>query len=117
MKYALLLYADEAIEAGLSDAEREAMMAEYGEFTASIEASGHFVSGEPLALVRDAISVRRRGGQRMVTDGPFAETREQLGGFYVIQAESLEEAAEIASRIPAAGTGTVEVRPIPDFGG
>jgi hypothetical protein len=87
-------------------------MAEYGAVTASIRASGQYLAGEALQPVATATTVRVRGGTTQTTDGPFAETREQLGGFYLIDAANLDEAIAVAARIPAARTGSVEVRPV-----
>ena len=112
MQYLLLIYEREANWEKLSDAERGALFAEYGGFTDSIRKSGNYVGGNPLQPVSTATTVRARNGKPMTTDGPFAETREQLGGYYLIEAKDLDEATAIAARIPAARTGSVEVRPI-----
>lgn len=112
MEYMVLIYDNEAEWAGMSPAEGQRFMAEYGEFTKSIIASGHFKSGAPLESVKTATTVRVRGGKQLVTDGPFAETREQLGGYYVIEAKDLDEARAIAARIPSARIGSIEVRPV-----
>jgi hypothetical protein len=112
MQYLLLIYNDEAKSAAASPAEGAAIMKAYGEFTGSVKASGHYKGGNALQPVATATSVRVRDGKTLLTDGPFAETAEQLGGYYLIDAANLDEATAIAARIPGAGTGTVEVRPI-----
>ena len=94
----------------------DAMMGEYGVFTESIKKSGQYIGGEPLQPTQTASTVRVRQGKVSATDGPFAETKEQLGGFYLIDAKDLNEAIQIASRIPSAKTGSVEVRPVMVYG-
>jgi hypothetical protein len=111
MKYLLLIYANEHAWAGLSDAERNGILGEYRQFGQDIKASGHYVSGSQLAPTSMATTVRVTEGRRVVTDGPFAETREQLGGYYVVEAKDLDEAIGLAERIPSAKAGTIEVRP------
>ena len=115
MKYLCLIYDEEKKLGGMSKTEGDAFMAEYFAFTESIRKSGNYVAGEALQPVHTATSVRIRNGKVSSTDGPFAETKEQLGGFYLINAKDLNEAIEIASRIPSARLGTVEVRPVVDF--
>lgn len=115
MKYLCLIYDDEREWAKLPEAEMEEVMAEYFAFTERVKQSGHFVAGEALHPTTTATTVRVRGGKTDTTDGPFAETREQLGGFYLIEARDLNEAIQIAARIPAARWGSVEVRPVIDF--
>ena len=112
MKYLCLIYDAEKSMATISKADGDAMMGEYGAFTEDIKKSGHYVAGEALQPVATATSIRIRHGQVSMTDGPFAETKEQLGGFYLIKAHDLNEAIQIAQRIPSAKSGTVEVRPI-----
>jgi hypothetical protein len=112
MKYMLLIYHEEQAWGGLSEQERQEMYAEYGQFTQEIMASGHYVAGSELHPVSTATSVRVRDGQQLATDGPFAETKEQLGGYYLIEANDLDEAIGIAARIPSARAGTIEVRPV-----
>lgn len=112
MQYLLLIYGNEAEEARLPKATLEAMPAEFGAFTQSIVASGHFRAGERLRPIGTATTVRVRDGKTLTTDGPFAETREQLGGFYMVEAKDTAEATAIAARIPSARWGCVEVRPI-----
>ena len=112
MQYMLLIYTNEAEASGMSPEDRKKMFAEYGEFTKGIVASGHFKAGDALQAVSTATTVRVRGGKQLVTDGPFAETREQLGGYYLIEAKDLDEARGIAARIPGARHGSIEVRPV-----
>src|SRR5581483_40495 len=112
MRYLCLIYDDEKHADGRSKAERDAFTSEYYAFTESIRKSGHYVAGEALQPVHSATTVRVRGGKLSTTDGPFAETKEQLGGFYMIEARDLNDAIQVASRIPGAKVGTIEVRPI-----
>ncbi|MDQ3281560.1 MAG: YciI family protein [Acidobacteriota bacterium] len=112
MKYVLLIYEDPNVWNAMPAAERDSIMAEYGTFTREIIASGHFAGGEQLHEPSRATSVRLREGKRLVHDGPFAETREHLGGYYVIEAKDLDDALSIAERIPSARIGTIEVRPV-----
>ncbi len=112
MKYLLLIYQDEKQWATLTEAERQKMYAEYGQLRQELVTSGQFVGGSQLHPVTTASSVRVRNGKEMVTDGPFAETHEQLGGYFLVEAKDLDEALGIAARIPSAREGTVEVRPI-----
>jgi len=116
MKYLCLIYDEEKRLGGVSKAEMETMMGEYTAFTEGIRKSGQYVAGEPLQPVQTATTVRVRNGKVSTTDGPFAETKEQLGGFYVIDATDLNEAIQVASRIPSARYGSIEVRPIMVFG-
>src|SRR5690349_7952252 len=115
MRYVCLIYDDEKKLAGMSKADADSFMGEYFQFTEDIKKSGQYVAGEALQPINSATSLRIRSGKLSTTDGPFAETREQLGGFYLIDARDLNEAIQIASRIPSARTGTVEVRPVVDF--
>ena len=117
MKYMLLIYDEEQMWNKLSEAERKQIYGEYGQFSQQVRASGHYVTGAQLQPIAAATSVRVRNGKRLLTDGPFAETREQLGGYFLIDAEDLDEAIGIAARIPAARKGTVEIRPIVDLPG
>jgi hypothetical protein len=112
MKYMLLIYDEEQNFGKMSKAELGQMMGEYGQFTQSIQASGNFQAGGQLQPTATATAVRVRDGKRLVTDGPFAETREQLGGYYLIEAKDLDEAIGIAARIPSSKRGTIEVRPL-----
>jgi hypothetical protein len=115
MRYLCLIYDDEKKLSGMSKSEGDALMGEYFAFTESIKKSGNYLAGEALQPVHTATSVRIRNGKVSTTDGPFAETKEQLGGYYLINAKDLNEAIEIASKIPSARIGTVEVRPIMEF--
>ncbi len=112
MQYLCLIYDNEASMAKMSESEGKAFNEAYMTFTREIVASGHFKAGEALQPTSTATTVRVRGGKTTVTDGPFAETREQLGGFYLIEAKDLDEATAIAARIPSAKGGSIEVRPI-----
>lgn len=116
MKYMLLIYGDPAT--GPTDAaEGEKMMNDYGTFTQSIVDSGEMVAGDPLQDIDTATSVRVRDGKRSTTDGPFAETKEVLGGYYVVDVKNLDRALEVAAQIPGAAVGTIEVRPIMELPG
>ena len=112
MQYLLLIYRSEAELSKMTAADRQAMSAEYGTYTQSIIQSGHFKAGDGLQPTTTATSVRVRDGKTLTTDGPFAETREQLGGYYLVEAKDLDTALGIAARIPGAKTGTIEVRPV-----
>ena len=112
MKYLLAIYSDEAHWAAMSEAEGREVMAEYMKYTKDIHQSGHYLGGNALQPTSTATSVRVRDGKTLATDGPFAETREQLGGFYLVEAKDLDEAIDLAVRIPSARVGTIEVRPI-----
>lgn len=112
MQYLLLIYENEKIQAGYTAEQRQQLFAEYGAFTEDIKASKAMVAGDALEPVSTATTVRIREGKTMTVDGPFAETKEQLGGYYLIEAENLDAAVKIAARIPAAKTGSVEVRPV-----
>ncbi len=116
MQYLLLIYEDEKASNSMSEAAQGQLFQDYMKFTADIKASGHWLAGEALQPISTATSVRVRDGKSLTTDGPFAETREQLGGFYMVEAKDLDEAMSIAARIPTAKTGTIEVRPIMAFG-
>ena len=109
MKYMLLIYLDEQ---ALSEIERQECYAESTELAHQIHASGQYLAANPLHPTSMATSVRVRNGKRVVTDGPFAETREQLGGYFLIEANNLDDAIAIAARVPMARKGTVEVRPV-----
>ncbi len=115
MKYLCLIYDEETKLAAMSKAENDAFMGEYFAFTNDIQQSGQYVAGEALHPVQAATTVRIRGGKVSTTDGPFAETKEQLGGFYLVTAKDLNEAIQVASRIPSARYGCIEVRPVVDF--
>lgn len=114
MKYMMLVYMNEQ---AMTDADRAACYVESAALARDLNANGQFVAASPLEVVATATSVRVREGQTLVTDGPFAETREQLGGFYIINADNLDEAIAIASRIPPARKGTIEIRPVMEISG
>jgi hypothetical protein len=112
MQYLLLIYQNEAEISKMGPAERKQVTADYGAFTQSIVQSGHFKAGDGLQPTTTATTVRVRDGKMLTTDGPFAETREQLGGYYLVEAKDLDTALGIAARIPGAKTGSIEVRPV-----
>ena len=114
MRYMLLIYGNEE---ALDEAERERCYGESVQLAHDLEASGHYLAASPLHPTATATSVRVRDGKRLVTDGPFAETREQLGGYFLIDAKDLDEAIAIAGRIPGARWGTIEVRPVVELAG
>jgi hypothetical protein len=114
MRYLLLIYLDEQV---LSEAEREECYLESTQLAHELDVRGQYLAAAPLYPVSTATSVRVREGKKLVTDGPFAETREQLGGYFLVDAENLDEALSVASRIPGARKGTVEVRPVMELGG
>lgn len=112
MQYLLMIYQNEAEYAKIDTGTTQKMSAEYEAFTKGIIQSGNFKAGDRLRPTTTATTVRVRDGKTLATDGPFAETREQLGGYYLIEAKDLNAAIEIAARIPSARTGSIEVRPI-----
>jgi len=112
MQYLLMVYRNEQDFATMDAAAIKTMSDEYRVFTQSIIQSGHFKAGDALRDTSTATTVRVRDGKTLITDGPFAETREQLGGYYLIDAKDLDEALGIAARIPGARVGSIEVRPI-----
>jgi hypothetical protein len=114
MKYTMLIYLDES---ALSEREREQCYRESAQYAHELNAGGRYLSAVPLHPTSTATSVRVREEKRMVTDGPFAETREQLGGFFMVEAKDLDEAIDIAARIPAGRWGTVEIRPVVEIAG
>jgi hypothetical protein len=114
MKYMLLVYLDEQ---ALSESEREHCYVESAQLAQQLNANGNYLSAGPLHPTSTATSVRVRDNKRLVTDGPFAETREQLGGYYLIEARDLDEAIQIAERIPVARVGTIEIRPLLEISG
>ena len=114
MKYMLLIYTEEN---SYADGERHECYVESTELTHDLNARGQYLAANPLQSVTTATSVRVRNGKRLVTDGPFAETREQLGGYFLVEATDLNEAISIAARIPGARKGTVEVRPVVELTG
>jgi hypothetical protein len=107
-----MIYSDELRFNTMTNEEGQKMMGEYIEYTKSIKASGHYVSGSRLEPTHTATSVRIRNGKTSTTDGPFAETKEQLGGYYIVEARDLNEAISLAARIPGSKHGTIEVRPM-----
>lgn len=116
MEYMLLIYETEHDAERRSEQERKAMYADYMTFTQDIMKSGKMKAGNPLQPTTTATTVRVRNDQTLTTDGPFAETREQLGGYYLVEAKDLDEAIAIAARIPSARSGSIEVRPIQKMG-
>lgn len=114
MKYMLLVYADERAS---DEAEKEQCYQESAQIAHQIRSSGQYLAAAPLHPVSTATSVRVRDGKRLVTDGPFAETREQLGGYFIVDVGDLDEAIDIAARLPGAGLGTIEIRPIMEIPG
>jgi len=115
MRYLCLIYDEEKKMTAMSKGEADAFMGEYFAFTEDIKKSGHYVGGNALKPVSTATSVQVRTGKMSTTDGPFAETKEQLGGYYLIEAKDLNDALQVAAKIPSAKTGTVEVRPIQEY--
>jgi hypothetical protein len=116
MKYLCLIYEQERDWDAMPRAEADAYLAECLAAGEEIEAGGHLIAGEALNPVATAVTVRIRNGKMSMTDGPFAETKEQLGGFYLIEARDVDEAVQLAAKIPSARTGCIEVRPVVDFG-
>lgn len=112
MQYLLLIHDDEGSWDRLAEQEQTAIVQEYGAFTAALRESGAFVGANRLRPTSTAVTVRVRDDETVVTDGPFAETKEQLGGYYLIDVDSLDEALEWAAKIPSARFGSIEVRPI-----
>ena len=119
MQYLLMIYSNEAEYAKLDAATSQKVLGEYQAFTQSIIQSGNFKAGDRLQPVSTATTVRVKDGKTLTTDGPFAETREQLGGYYLVEARDLDEATKLAARIPGAQVGSIEVRPVmqlpPDY--
>ena len=112
MQYLLLIYRNEAKHRQMAPADYEKLLAEYSAYTQSIVQSGHFKAGDGLQPTSTATTVRVRDGKTLTTDGPFAETREQLGGYYLVEATDINAAIELAARIPGAKDGSIEVRPV-----
>ena len=112
MKYMLLIHDSEKVWGALSQDEQQQIMADYRRFSDEIKATGQYLAGSQLQPTSAATSVRVRNGKRIVTDGPFAETREQLGGYYLVDAKDLDEAIGLAERLPSAKLGTIEIRPL-----
>jgi hypothetical protein len=117
MQYMLLIYDDEQLWADMGEAERGQIFQAYGAYTEDMRQKGVFVAGDALQPTSTATTVRDRNGDRLVTDGPFAETKEQLGGYYLIEVDSLDDALDWAARIPSAKVGSIEVRPVMDTSG
>jgi hypothetical protein len=115
MKYLCLIYSDETLWEKMPKAESDAVMGEYRAFTNDIKKTGHYLGGEPLQPTQTATTIRSRQGKVSTTDGPFAETKEQLGGFYLITAKDLNDAIQVAARIPSVRVGSIEVRPIMEY--
>lgn len=116
MRYLCLIYEDEKAFDRLSKEESDAVLADYNTFTEDIKKNGTMLGGEALQPTMTATTVRVRNGKTQTTDGPFAETKEQLGGFYLINSKDLNEAIQVAARIPGARSGSIEIRPILEFG-
>lgn len=116
MKYLCLIYDEESKLAAMSKGESDAFMGDYFTFTNGVVASGHMVASEALQPALTATTLRMRNGKLATTDGPFAETKEQLGGFYLIEAKDLNDALQVAARIPSVKTGSIEVRPVLTYG-
>jgi hypothetical protein len=116
VKYALLIYGEEGLWEGASETDREAMYQRHAEFGKWLAEKGWIRGGEELALSSSATCVRVEDGRTVTTDGPFVEAKEQLGGFYLVECDDLDQAIEAAGRLPGADTGTIEVRPIVDTG-
>jgi hypothetical protein len=112
MQYMLLIYDAEEALAKMSPEEAQRFHERYMTFTEEIRVSGHLRGGDALQSIRTATTIRTREGKTTTTDGPFAETREQLGGYYLIEAKDLDEALKIAARVPSARTGSIEIRPL-----
>jgi hypothetical protein len=115
MKYLCLIYDEEKKMATMSKADGDKFMGEYFAFTDGVKKSGHYLGGDALHPVNTATTVRVRNGKLSTTDGPFAETKEQLGGYYMIDAKDLNDAIQVAAKIPSAKTGSIEVRPVMVF--
>ena len=116
MRYLCLIYLDEQAEAGKSEEEMGAIMEAYVKYTEELQGAGAMLAGEALQPTTTATTVQVRNSRTLTTDGPFAETKEQLGGFYMIEANNLDEAIAWAAKIPSATGGSIEVRPIMEFG-
>jgi hypothetical protein len=115
VRYLLLIYENEAAHGQLSQQELGAEYEAYGAFTAEVQKRGVFLSGEALMPINSATTVRVQNGKTLTTDGPFAETKEQLGGYYLLNCKDLDEAIELAAKIPAVRSGSIEIRPIMEF--
>lgn len=115
MNYLLLIYGNEQVQTIRSKAEMEAVMDEYTTYTAVLQNAGVFVDGNELHFTSSATTIRMQNGEPIITHGPFAETKEQLGGYYLLRCQHLDEALEWASKCPGARDGAIEVRPVVDF--
>jgi len=115
MKYMLLIYHDEQSWDAISEAERQQIYLDYRKLRSELESRGQFVTGSQLQPITTATTVRVRDGKELVTDGPFAETHEQLGGYFLIEAKDLNDAIQVAAKIPSARFGSIEVRPVVEF--
>jgi hypothetical protein len=116
MKYLFLICVSESEDAKMSTEDRGALYAAYGAFTQEVKDRGVYLGGNPLHPVSTATTVRVRNGKTLTTDGPFAETKEQMGGYYLLNCANLDEAIELAAKIPSAKNGSIEVRPIMEMG-
>lgn len=116
MRYLLLIYQNEASNAAMSESERQAVMQAYGAFNEEAQQAGVLLGGDALHPTAAATTVRVRSGQTLTTNGPFAETKEQLGGFYMLNCEHLDQAIAFAAKIPDVHNGSVEIRPVHEFG-
>ena len=112
MKYVLLIYNDEQSWADLAEPERQQIYLEYRQLIQELQSNGKYLTGEQLQPAKSSSTVRVREGNTMMIDGPFAETREQIGGFFIVDVNDAQEAAEIAARIPSARDGAIEIRPV-----
>jgi hypothetical protein len=112
MQYLLLIYLEESRWERLDDPEQQKIYQEYRDLIGDLQKAGKFLGGNELQPTSTATTVRVRAGKKSITDGPFAETKEQLGGYFLVEAKDLDEAMEIAARIPSATTGSIEVRPV-----
>ena len=115
MKYMLLIYHDQQAWNGLTEAEHQNIYREYRQLIQKLQANGQYLAGDELQSTTTASTVRVREAKRLVTDGPFAETREQLGGFFMIEAKDQNEAQSIAAQIPSARMGSIEIRPVAEL--
>jgi hypothetical protein len=115
MQYMLLIYDNEKMWPAMDEKERNALMGEYYAFTEEVKKAGKLVAGDALQATSTATTVRVRNGKSLTTDGPFAETKEQLGGYYLVEAKDLDEAMALAAKIPSARFGSIEVRPVMKF--
>jgi hypothetical protein len=116
MQYLMLIYSSETADADLSPERQQAMFAGYGAFTREVKEAGVMVAGDALERTAQATTVRVRDGKTLTTDGPFAETKEQLGGYYLLECADLDEAIAYAAKIPHAALGSIEIRPIMQIG-